>query len=194
MVEFRFFHISIGVVIETLSEPLPLLQFGIYILCILCSFTIWRVDLQLLTLCTSSISVVDQDLLPLLIIESNLLSIFLFHRFQSPQWEWEVFIALINSDGGIEPRWVSLLCVFFTTMTLNMICAQLADHQLLLVAIHKACQDFEFHLVIVEISWLCVLLRRHPLLSLVGCFTFLVLLTFLFAHSFFLLLQQLLLL
>ena len=191
MVKFLFFHISIGVVIETLSEPLPLLQFDIYILCILCSFTIGRVDLQLLTLCTSSISVVDQDLLPLLIIESNLLCIFLFHRFQSLQWEWKVFwcIALIDSDGGIEPSWVSLLRV-----DTNMICAQLADHQLLLVAVHKACQDFEFHLVIVEISWLCVLLRRHPLLSLVGWFTFLVLLTFPFGHSLFLLVQQLLLL
>lgn len=188
MVEFRLFHISIGVVIKTLSEPLPLLQFDIYILCILCSFTIGRVDLQLLTLCTISISVVDQDLLPLLIIESNLLCIFLFHRFQSPQWEWEVFIALINSDGGIEPSWVSLL-----RTDANMICAQLADHQLLLVAVHKACQDFEFHLFTVEISWLCVLLRRHPLLNLVGWFPFLVLLAFLFAHSFFLLLQQLLL-
>ena len=162
MVEFRFFHISIGVVIETLSEPLPLLQFGIYILRFLFSFTIGRVDLQLLALCTILISIVDQDLLPLFIIESNLLRIFLFHRFQSTQREWDIFIALIDSDGRIEPRWISLLFV-----DSNVICAQFADHQLLLVAVHKACQHFEFHLFTVEISWFCVLLRHHPLLSFV---------------------------
>ena len=80
MVEFRFLNISIRVVIETLSEPLSLHQFGIYILWLLLLCAIWRVDLQLLTPSAISIAVVDQDLLPLLIVESNLLSIFLFHR------------------------------------------------------------------------------------------------------------------